>query len=102
MCSSFKEIHFTICVCFDDAVGCIAPLCSLLEASEPKLITVALEGLENILAAGEAQSEADGSLSNAYVSVVEDCDGVVKIENLQYHEQTGKSRVEQIRATTHK
>ncbi|RQM31436.1 hypothetical protein B5M09_001275 [Aphanomyces astaci] len=55
---------------------------------EPKLISVALEGLENILAAGERQGEADGTHVNAFVSVIEDCDGVTKIENLQYHEQT--------------
>ncbi|RHY27476.1 hypothetical protein DYB32_006745 [Aphanomyces invadans] len=67
---------------------CIPPLCNLLEVSEPKLITVALEGLENILVAGENQGLADGTHVNEYVTVVEDCDGVTKIENLQYHEQT--------------
>ncbi|ETW00799.1 hypothetical protein H310_07333 [Aphanomyces invadans] len=69
-------------------LGCIPPLCNLLEVSEPKLITVALEGLENILVAGENQGLADGTHVNEYVTVVEDCDGVTKIENLQYHEQT--------------
>ena len=28
--------------------GCIAPLCDLLEVADPKIVTVALEGLENV------------------------------------------------------
>jgi hypothetical protein len=30
-------------------VGCIKPLCDLLTCSDPRIVTVALEGLENIL-----------------------------------------------------
>jgi len=29
--------------------GCIRPLCDLLTGSDPKIVTIALEGLENIL-----------------------------------------------------
>jgi hypothetical protein len=29
--------------------GCIKPLCDLLTVADPRLITVALEGIENIL-----------------------------------------------------
>jgi hypothetical protein len=31
--------------------GCIKPLCDLLVVADPRLITVALEGIENILKA---------------------------------------------------
>jgi hypothetical protein len=34
-------------------VGCIKPLCDLLAVSDVRIVTVALEGLENILKVGE-------------------------------------------------
>ncbi|CAK4742800.1 unnamed protein product [Aphanomyces euteiches] len=67
-------------------LGCIPSLCALLDMHDPKLISVALEGLDNILKTGEKEGEANGSHVNPYVSVVEDCEGVGRIENLQYHE----------------
>ena len=40
--------------------GCIKPLCDLLTCSDVRIVTVALEGLENILKIGEAQKELTG------------------------------------------
>lgn len=36
--------------------GCIPPLCDLLEVHDAKIVTVALEGLENILKVGHFDS----------------------------------------------
>ncbi|KAF0717848.1 Aste57867_2048 [Aphanomyces stellatus] len=69
-------------------MGCLPPLLNLLELPDPKLITVALEGLENILKTGEMEAEASGTNVNKYANMVEDYDGVARIENLQYHEHT--------------
>jgi importin subunit alpha-6/7 len=37
--------------------GAVPPLCALLNVSDVKVVTVALEGLENILKAGQATSQ---------------------------------------------
>jgi len=63
--------------------GCIKPLCDLLICNDPRLVTVALEGIENVLKAGEA----DGGISgpNPYASYVDEADGLEKLEKLQEH-----------------
>eukprot|EP00871_Galdieria_phlegrea_P005128 jgi/Galph1/5616/GphlegSOOS_G4268.1 len=61
---------------------CIPPLCSLLTVSDSRIVTVALEGIENILRAGEKLA-ANGV--NYYALLVEEAEGVDKIENLQTH-----------------
>ena len=38
------------------SAGCIKPLCDLLNCADPRIITVALEGLENILKARLVQA----------------------------------------------
>ncbi|KAF9591236.1 hypothetical protein IFM89_003187 [Coptis chinensis] len=38
--------------------GCIRPLCDLLVCPDPIIVTVCLEGLENILKVGEAEKNA--------------------------------------------
>ncbi len=77
-------------------MGVIPPLCALLELHDVKVISVALEGLENILRAGESSGESavaapDGSSAymNAYANLVEECEGVHKIQSLQYSENEG-------------
>ncbi|KAH0994966.1 hypothetical protein GBA52_018830 [Prunus armeniaca] len=67
--------------------GCIKPLCDLLICPDPRIITVCLEGLENILKVGEADKEMgmnDGI--NLYAQLVDECEGLDKIENLQTHD----------------
>jgi importin subunit alpha-1 len=41
--------------------GCIKPLCDLLTCQDARIVTVALEGLENILRVGEADKELGGA-----------------------------------------
>jgi len=65
--------------------GCIKPLCDLLACSDARIITVALEGLENILRIGEKESKSRGT-ANVYAAFVEEAEGLDKIENLQNHQ----------------
>jgi importin subunit alpha-1 len=64
---------------------CIPPLCDLLDAKDGRIVTVALEGLENILRIG--QDEKLGQTASAYGQMVEAHGGLDKIEQLQNHEQ---------------
>jgi len=59
----------------------IPPLCKLLSVNDAKVITVALEGLENILKCGMQTDSLDH-----IVNIISDCDGLSAIENLQTHE----------------
>ncbi|KAK2358353.1 importin subunit alpha-2 [Trifolium repens] len=69
--------------------GCIKPLCDLLDCPDPRIITVCLEGLENILNVGEAEKSLGNSGdSNLYAQMIEDSEGLEKIENLQIHDNT--------------
>ncbi|KAI3448469.1 hypothetical protein Pfo_005134 [Paulownia fortunei] len=67
--------------------GCIKPLCDLLICPDPRIVTVCLEGLENILKVGEADKEngLNGGI-NIYAQMIDDCEGLDKIENLQSHD----------------
>lgn len=67
--------------------GCIKPLCDLLVCPDPRIVTVCLEGLENILKAGEAEKENNEDINN-YAQLIDDADGLEKIENLQSHDNT--------------
>lgn len=71
-----EQIHFLV------TQGVIEPLCDLLETKDAKIVSVALEGLDNILRAGQNES-----ISVDYTELIEEADGVSKIENLQYHKQ---------------
>ncbi|OVA16841.1 Armadillo [Macleaya cordata] len=69
--------------------GCIKPLCDLLVCNDPRIVTVCLEGLENILKVGEAEKNlgnTDGV--NLYAQMIDDAEGLEKIENLQSHDNT--------------
>ncbi|GLT32541.1 hypothetical protein SLA2020_072020 [Shorea laevis] len=67
--------------------GCVKPLCDLLVCPDPRIITVCLEGLENILKVGEAEKAAGASGDvNVYGQLIEDAEGLEKIENLQSHD----------------
>ncbi|KAG6498923.1 hypothetical protein ZIOFF_038676 [Zingiber officinale] len=69
--------------------GCIKPLCDLLICPDPRIVTVCLEGLENILKVGEAEKNlgATGSV-NLYAQMIDEAEGLEKIENLQSHDNT--------------
>ena len=64
--------------------GCIRPLCDLLSVSDPRIVTIALEGLENILKVGEQDAKATGS-HNMMATYIAEADGLNKIEDLQHH-----------------
>jgi len=65
--------------------GCIKPLCDLLTCNDPRLVTVALEGIENVLKAGEMEAQASSS-TNPYTTFVDEAEGLDKLEHLQNHE----------------
>eukprot|EP01018_Ginkgo_biloba_P008271 Gb_19762 [translate_table: standard] len=67
--------------------GCVKPLCDLLTCPDPRIITVCLEGLENILKVGEVEKDLGNTGGiNMYARLIEDAEGLDKIENLQTHE----------------
>ncbi|CAO2832151.1 unnamed protein product [Amaranthus hypochondriacus] len=67
--------------------GCIKPLCDLLVCPDPRIITVCLEGLENILKVGEAEKNMSASGDvNYYAQLIDEAEGLEKIENLQSHD----------------
>jgi importin subunit alpha-1 len=67
--------------------GCIKPLCDLLTCQDARIVTVSLEGLENILKVGEAEKDlgATGGI-NLYARYIDEAEGLEKIENLQTHD----------------
>ncbi|OWZ20327.1 Importin alpha-2 subunit [Phytophthora megakarya] len=64
------------------SLGCIKPLCDLLEVKDAKVVIVALEGLENILRTGDVKKTSD---INDVATMIDEADGVNKIQALQYH-----------------
>lgn len=74
-----QQIHFLV------TQGCVPPLCELLSVADPKIVIVALEGLENILKVGDAAAKQTGQ-PNIMASHINEADGLTKIENLQQHE----------------
>ncbi|KAH7678660.1 Importin subunit alpha protein [Dioscorea alata] len=69
--------------------GCIKPLCDLLVCPDPRIVTVCLEGLENILKVGEAEKNAGTTGGvNLYAQMIDEAEGLEKIENLQSHDNT--------------
>ena len=67
--------------------GCIKPLCDLLICPDPRIVTVCLEGLENILKVGEAEKNLGRSGDvNLFAQMIDDAEGLEKIENLQSHD----------------
>ena len=66
--------------------GCIRPLCELLTVSDTKIITVALEGLENILKVGLTEMQRKGSAMNEMATFIAEAEGLTKIEALQTHD----------------
>lgn len=65
--------------------GCIEPLCNLLAVHDSRIVSVALEGLENILRVGQKEKDATGAEFNEYSRAIETVNGLDKIEGLQHH-----------------
>lgn len=65
--------------------GCIEPLCNLLSVHDSRIVSVALEGLENILRVGQKDKDATGADYNEYSRAIESVGGLDKIEGLQQH-----------------
>merc|ERR1719158_1539117 len=68
-------------------LGCIPPLCEFLKVPDLRLIMVALEGIENILDAGNEIAKDNGT-DNPYVDMVEECKGLETIFQLQTHQNS--------------
>jgi HEAT repeat protein len=65
--------------------GVIKSLCDLLAVNDSKLIGICLEALDHVLAVGKAACEQLSNLKeNPYLKLVEEVDGLTKIENLQH------------------
>lgn len=64
--------------------GCIKPLCELLGYKDVKVVSVALEGLENILQSGANLAEETDS-TNVYADFIEEAGGLDKLEALTEH-----------------
>lgn len=57
----------------------------MLECTDPRILVVCLEALYNILNVGEIQKSASGDSYNKFANLVEEAEGLDKIENLQNH-----------------
>ncbi|XP_059654400.1 importin subunit alpha-1a-like [Cornus florida] len=69
--------------------GCIKPLCDLLACSDPRIVSVCLDALENILKVGEDEKNQDRTRGvNLYVEMIEHNEGLEKIEYLQSHDNS--------------
>jgi len=67
------------------AQGCIRPLCDLLTVNDTKIVTIALEGLENILRVGDSDVKSGVASHNQMATFIAEADGLNKIEELQQH-----------------
>ncbi|KAL0708570.1 hypothetical protein Bca4012_074996 [Brassica carinata] len=75
---------------------CIKPLCDILTSSDTQLVMLCLESLEKILKVGEAcyTRHAEGVYQctqtnvNPHAQIIEDAEGLEKIESLQSHENS--------------
>lgn len=61
-------------------IGCIPPLCDLLTVADPKIVQVALNGLENILKAGDQRNIKP----NPYAVAIEECYGEFIISRIVF------------------
>ncbi|KAH7388163.1 hypothetical protein KP509_16G061800 [Ceratopteris richardii] len=67
--------------------GCIKPLCDMLTCPDARIISVCLEGLENILKVGEADKDMGNTNGvNIFAQFIDEADGLPKIEELQTHD----------------
>lgn len=62
-------------------MGCIKPMCNLLNSKDYKIVSVVLNGLDNILNAAQKLGETD-----KVAILIEECGGLDLIESLQTHD----------------
>lgn len=74
---------FPLCCSYLVSLGCVKPLCDLLESRDPITVCVCLNALDNILSVGESDKNSGKTGANPYVELVNECGGLDKIENLQ-------------------
>ncbi|KAF2324034.1 hypothetical protein GH714_006299 [Hevea brasiliensis] len=71
----------------NQALPCLYQLLMQNHKKDPRIVTVCLEGLDNILKVGEADKEmGKNGGANLYAQMIDECDGLDKIENLQTHD----------------
>ncbi|KAL6657332.1 hypothetical protein ACP70R_005112 [Stipagrostis hirtigluma subsp. patula] len=63
--------------------GCLEPLCNVLTCQDSDLVYTCLEGLQNILQAGQAGKKGHESGTNPYAQFILECGGLDKLEDLQ-------------------
>ncbi|KAF4655989.1 Importin alpha subunit (Karyopherin alpha subunit) (Serine-rich RNA polymerase I suppressor protein) [Perkinsus chesapeaki] len=64
--------------------GCVKPLCDLLDVTDSKIVGCCLEAIDNILGVGVLAQERNPDLTeNPYLHLIEEADGMTKIEDLQ-------------------
>ncbi|KAK7293424.1 hypothetical protein RJT34_16289 [Clitoria ternatea] len=69
--------------------GCIKPLCDLPICPDPRIVTVCLERLENILKVGEADKSVGKTDDiSLYAQMIEDAEGLEKMKGLQNHDNS--------------
>jgi len=67
-------------------IGILIPLCRILTLYDLKIVTVALEALENFLQLGLDDMKEKGLNENPYAQLVVQCGGLELIEALQEHQ----------------
>lgn len=91
------QISRVICLCLDRFLvkqDCIKPLCDLLTSSDSQIVMLCLEALEKILKVGEVCNGGHGdgiyqcsqTNVNPHAQLIEEAEGLEKIEGLQCHE----------------
>jgi len=63
--------------------GCMKPLCDLMSVQDGKIVSVALDAIERILRVGKEKQQENGLADNPVVALVEQADGLQRIEALQ-------------------
>jgi hypothetical protein len=63
-------------------------MCDILVCPDPTIVTICLEGLENFLKVGKAEKSFGNMRDdvNLYARMINDAEGLVKIEYLQSHD----------------
>lgn len=92
-----KQMEFLI------EAGCIPPLVEMLTFSDSKIIGVALEAIENMLRIGKQKQQEMGTPDNVVATLVEQADGLTKIEQLQedHNEEVYEKVMKIWKATSH-